>query len=232
MIPDLSVIITAYNSERFIERSLESVLAQSVQPQEIIVIDDGSADQTAEIVQRYNNRVRYIYQENQGPSAARNTGIRSTQNEFIAFLDADDYWPSDKLERQYAMLQQNKAADLIWDRVKIIYESAESQRFTNETVDEDAAPITCLGAALFRRRSFEKVGLFDHTLRISEDWDWHNRAYEYPLTVLKTSEVALYYCRHTDNLTKDLKELTRFSVHLLKQTLDRRRQIQNQTLKS
>lgn len=100
MTPSISVVIPAYNSAGFIANTLQSVLAQTLPPLEILVVDDGSKDNTAEVVRGFAPRVRLVQQANAGPSAARNHGIRESQGEWIALLDADDSWLPNKLERQ------------------------------------------------------------------------------------------------------------------------------------
>src|SRR6476661_6221086 len=112
--PRVSVVITTYNYERFIAAAIESVLGQTVRPDEIVVVDDGSTDGTAAVVARYAAQgVRYIRQANAGAGAARNRGIRETRGDLLAFLDADDRWRPDKLARQLAHLRRYPAAGLV-----------------------------------------------------------------------------------------------------------------------
>ena len=108
MMPSISVIIPVFNGEEFLERAIQSVLDQDLQPDELIVVDDGSTDQTASIARRYP-KIKYIYQANQGPPAARNHGLEKAKGELIAFLDADDQWLPQKLSQQVAFLQSNPA---------------------------------------------------------------------------------------------------------------------------
>ena len=224
--PLISVVIPAYNAAHYLNRALESVFSQSQLPQEIIVIDDGSTDDTATIVKSFGSRIIYQHQSNQGASVARNSGIAIAKNEMIAFLDADDYWPKDKLERQMKLLQENPAADLVWGMVKIEYAHENLERFISlEKAPDDVAPIVCLGAALFRRQAFEKVGLFDKKFDPSEDWDWYNRAQEKKLNILRDDAIGLYYYRHDNNLTNDIHKLAQSHLYFLKKTLNRRRQI-------
>ncbi|MHC4386164.1 MAG: glycosyltransferase family 2 protein, partial [Planctomycetota bacterium] len=103
----ISVVIPAYNIEDYIERAIDSVLAQTRQPEEIIVVDDGSTDATAQKIKAYGDQVRYIHQANKGLSGARNTGIRQAQNEWVAFLDGDDEWLPEKLQLQSELLTRN-----------------------------------------------------------------------------------------------------------------------------
>src|SRR5262249_25220663 len=92
MCPLVSVVIATYNSSRFIAQAVQSVLEQTYRPVEIVVVDDGSNDDTAEVLACYRDRVRYVYQDNRGPAAARNRGIAEANGELLAFLDADDQW--------------------------------------------------------------------------------------------------------------------------------------------
>lgn len=108
----VSAVIPVYNNARFIARTLESVLAQSRPADEIIVVDDGSTDNSAEVIKGFGQKVRYIYQENAGASVARNTGIHAAKHEWIAFLDGDDEWLEDYLKRQVELLEANP--QLVW----------------------------------------------------------------------------------------------------------------------
>ena len=105
----VSAIIPTYNRARTIERAVNSVLGQSWQPIEVIVVDDGSTDQTTDILARYGDRIRLIRQKNEGPSAARNAGIKAARGQIISFLDSDDSWLPDKVERQVKLLQATES---------------------------------------------------------------------------------------------------------------------------
>ncbi len=109
----VSAIIPTYNRARTIERAVNSVLGQSWQPMEVIVVDDGSTDQTTDILARYGDRIRLIRQKNQGPSAARNAGIMAARGEIISFLDSDDSWLPDKVERQVKLLQATESQGVV-----------------------------------------------------------------------------------------------------------------------
>ena len=112
MTVSVSVVIPAYNAAEHITRAIDSVLAQTRRADEIIVIDDGSADNTADIVKRYGAELKYIYQDNAGAGQARNAGIDAAKSEWIAFLDADDEWLTDKLQLQTDYLARHP--DLMW----------------------------------------------------------------------------------------------------------------------
>ena len=113
----ISVIVPAYQREKHLGATLRSILAQGYRPLEIVVVDDGSTDKTAAVAQSYP-QVRYIFQNNQGPHVARNTGLDNCNGELIAFLDADDLWPSDKLEKQFDFLTKNPEVACVLGRMK------------------------------------------------------------------------------------------------------------------
>ena len=100
MKPLVSCIVPVFNGERYLAEALDSILAQTYRPVDLIVVDDGSTDGTAQVAAGYGERITYLYQENSGPAAARNKGIDAAQGEFVAFLDADDVWHEEKLARQ------------------------------------------------------------------------------------------------------------------------------------
>jgi glycosyltransferase involved in cell wall biosynthesis len=109
----VSVIIPTYNREKTIRRAVDSVLAQTWKNIEAIVVDDGSKDQTAEVLKVYGDKIRVIFQKNGGPSAARNTGIKAATGEIISFLDSDDSWMPQKIERQVSLLERTKPAGVV-----------------------------------------------------------------------------------------------------------------------
>jgi glycosyltransferase involved in cell wall biosynthesis len=191
----VSVVVPTYNYARFLCQAVDSVLAQSYPFLEIIVVDDGSTDNTREVMSRYSAdpRVRYIYQENQHLSAARNTGIREAQGEFIALLDSDDFWAPEKLERQVQWANKHPDAGLIATNIFTFGEGetpAPSVRQTTYPMDgtrynlQDLLEFTPFSpsSVLIPRPIFETIGLFDIELRSVEDLDmWLRIAERYPV---------------------------------------------------
>src|SRR5262249_40573327 len=110
----LSVVIPTYNSDCFVAQAVQSVLDQTYHHREILVVDDGSIDKTKDILSKFGNSIRYLYQENRGPSAARNMGIKAARGEYVCFLDADDVWTPGKLELQLAFMEQNPTIGLVF----------------------------------------------------------------------------------------------------------------------
>lgn len=121
--PQISVIIPVYNRERYLAETIESVLAQTYRPIEIIVVDDGSTDKTADVARRLSENIRYFYQSNSGCSAARNKGIEIALGSFISFLDSDDLWVEEKLSRQMTVFDSDSDLDMVFGQVSNFYSS-------------------------------------------------------------------------------------------------------------
>ena len=128
--PLISCIVPVFNGERYLREAVDSILAQTYRPLEIVVADDGSSDDTLAVVARYGKHVRYLSQPNSGPAAARNFGLRAALGDFVAFLDADDLWHPKKLTRQMARLRKRPGIDLCFTRYKHFWmpELAEEER--------------------------------------------------------------------------------------------------------
>jgi glycosyltransferase involved in cell wall biosynthesis len=215
--PLVSVVIPVFNGERFLREAVESVLAQQYSSIEIIVVDDGSTDGTANVAQSLPETVRYFYQTNQGPAAARNRGIEQAQGSLTAFADADDLWPADKLELQLPYLIKEPAVDIVLGRIQQVFLS-EAQE-----IAEPAFSVN-LGSAIIRKSVFERVGLFDETMRYSEDVDWFMRARESGAEIVTIDAVTLLYRQHEENMTRGKSTSELNVLKALKKSLDRRRE--------
>ena len=178
--PKVSVIIPAYNNGKYIEQAIESVFKQTFPDYEVIVVDDGSTDDTRSKLENYRLKIRYIYQENQGSAAARNTGISLAKGELVAFLDADDYWlMPEKLEEQVAYFDQQASLGLIntgWrvvdqegNQIQTVQPWHEAPELNLETWLRRKCVRT--SAMMIRRKWLELVGGFDEELRQSHDVD-------------------------------------------------------------
>lgn len=208
----ISVIIPAYNSERTIGRAIESVLNQTRPAGEIIVIDDGSADNTAELVRAFGSRVTLMQQENAGVSVARNAGIQAAANEWIAFLDADDEWLPNKLQCQTDHLARR--TELKWTYANFYCKesgdkslrlahpaSKPTGSFSDETFEDYLQAYAnnryaWTSTLIIHRDVFEKVGLFEPGMKRAQDNDlWFRIAYQYPQVGYRAEPLAIY---HTD----------------------------------
>lgn len=214
MDPLVSVVIPVFNGEAFLREAVQSVLAQKYSPVEIIIVDDGSTDGTEAVAKSLPETVRYLHQANQGPSAARNRGIEHAQGNLIAFADADDLWPEGKLELQLPYLLRDPAVEIVMGRIQQVglVEFAEPAFSVN------------LGSAIIRKSVFERVGLFDETMRYSEDVDWFMRAREAGAAIVTIDAVTLLYRQHEQNMTRGKSASELNVLKALKRSLDRRRE--------
>ncbi len=207
--PEISVIIPAYNAARYISESIQTVLNQAYKNLEIIVVDDGSTDQTGEIAGRFCPPVRYVRQNNQGNAAARNRGISEARFEWLAFLDADDLWSPEKLQLQWEHVQTQPDRRISLTLARTFYESGDPPidmpgfppaELWNRLVY--GQPFGCSHSGLLIHQScFETVGNFDANLKQSVDWDLFIRlAARYELPVLP--QILTYHREHQSNITQ------------------------------
>lgn len=194
--PLISVILPVYNGAAHIAEAIASVLSQPHRPLEILVIDDGSTDNSAVIASGCGGPVHCFRQDNRGPAAARNLGLQMARGELIAFIDADDVWSPDKLRCQMNLLRTNPS---------VMVARGHVQRFTASAMEliGEPWPAIHLGGGLFHRSAFEAVGALDETQRLSEDVDWFMRAQQSGLPMLVHPDVVLYYRRHEGNTTQN-----------------------------
>ena len=213
--PKVSVIIPTYNRAILLGRAIESVLNQTFQDFELIIIDDGSTDNTDEVIkefQKKDNRIVYLkHDKNRGGSAARNTGIKASRGEYIAFLDSDDEWLPEKLEKQINVFKK------LSDNIGLVYSGYYEVLEQNVEVLSKIIPIfkgdiyknilksNILGSPtpLIRKICFEKAGLFDETLLSCQDWDlWIRIAKYYKFDFLK--EILAKYYIHGNQISTNL----------------------------
>lgn len=208
--PKVSVIIPAYNAEAFLSEAIESVLAQSFQDFEVIVIDDGSTDDSARIANSFGGNVFCLSQENRGLAAARNRGIAESKGELIALLDADDYWLAEKLEKQVELLERESEAVACFT----LTENFNDQGETLETsVEPDYADIvealllySCIigppSSVMIKRSALNKIGDFDMNFSQCADWDMWLRLAELGKVVYVNKPLVRYRI-HPTNMSKN-----------------------------
>ncbi|HWP47773.1 MAG TPA: glycosyltransferase family A protein [Candidatus Limnocylindrales bacterium] len=218
----VSVIIPVYNGERYLSEAIKSVLAQTYRPIEIIVVDDGSTDESARVAQQFP--VRYCFQLHQGPGAARNHGVEQARGEFLAFLDADDVWMPEKLTRQMTTLAARPELDAVFGQFEQFSSTdagvaAQSARFVGMTLNG-----LHISAMLIRRAAFMRVGLFATHWHVGQFVDWYARAQEAALEIVILPNVVMRRRVHTNNLTIRCREMVMGEfTQILKAALDRRR---------
>jgi len=190
----ISVIIPTYNCDKYICEALDSVLHQTYSDYEIIVIDDGSTDTTREIIENRFQAVRYYYVENNGVSAARNLGISMAQGELIAFLDSDDKWLPEKLEKQVALFEANETVGLVFTENYFFNEQGISEFTANKksrlmhgnivrNIFLNSYVVT--STVMVRRSIFDHVGMFEEELSVAEDDNmWMRIGIKYGIALL------------------------------------------------
>lgn len=223
----ISVIIPAYNAEKYLSDAIESVLKQTIAVDEIIVVDDGSADGTKTIAQGFNGIVQYVYQENKGVAAARNKGLNLAKGEFITFIDADDIWVKNKIELQMQLLKKTPEVEMLIGFLQRVYKESAGASFKVFDGDESGIFVLQLGSTLIRREVFKKVGKFDEEMALSEDLDWFLRCREVGIDVEVHEDVVQFYRQHEKNITKNRRVTNSFMLKAFKKSLERRRKTGN-----
>jgi len=192
-IPTFSVIIPTYNREGFLKKALDSVLKQTFKDFELIVIDDGSTDRTKELIGLFKDeRLLYYYQDNHGVAHARNRGLEKAKGEYIAFLDSDDWWKENKLERFNEAIQRNPQIKIfhsqeLWYRSGQIHNPKKTHKKPNGWVYPQALSLCCISisTAVIHESVLKKVGNFDESFEACEDYDfWLRSTLHYPIFLI------------------------------------------------
>ncbi|HEX4034421.1 MAG TPA: glycosyltransferase family A protein [Solirubrobacteraceae bacterium] len=222
--PTVSVVVLAYNSARWIEQALVGVVAQPYRPLDVVVVDDGSTDETAALARQFRDAhpelpVRVVSQPNSGVGAARNRGVALVRGEFVAFLDADDVWAGVSLTARVPLLKADTSIDIVL---------GSEQRFATEPRGGrrqlgPARRSWAMGALLLRRESLERNGPFDERVGLAEGLDWLLRARELGLREASVADVVLWRRVHDANISRGYRDASAELAGVLKASLDRRR---------
>ena len=197
---DVSVIIPVYNAAPWLAEALESVLGQSAPPRQVIVVDDGSTDHSAAIARRYLPQIQLVQQPNAGCAHARNRGVALATGDYLAFLDADDYWTREKLALQLAAFAQNPALEAVFGQVK--------QTCTITAAQPDAVGFGLevqdgynLDTILIRQQAFHRIGGFDPTIPLTNAVEWLWRARRLGLVSQMLPETLAWRRIHGANMS-------------------------------
>ncbi len=222
--PLITVVIPVHNGELYLAEAVDSALAQTYRPVEVVVVDDGSTDGTAEVAAGLGAAVRYVHQPNRGPGGAMNRGVALARGEYVAFLSADDVWAPEKLAGQMAALVAEPSLDLVFGHV---------QHFLSPELDDEVArtlhcppdpmPACSAGTLLTRLETFRRVGNFDEQWRVGEFFDWYARARDLGLRMHVLPAVVSRRRVHGANLSHRTNAPATGYARVLKATLDRRR---------
>lgn len=219
--PLVTVVIPCFNQAEYLGMAIESVLGQTWARCEIVVIDDGSTDNTSEVASKYG--VKVVRQVNQGLAAARNTGLRESSGEFLVFLDSDDRLKPNAVEDGMRAFESRPDCGMVFGRYDVISESGAHVSSSRELPNEDDPYakllgwnyITMHGAAMFRRSTFDRVGMYDASLRASEDYDLYLRV-AHQLPIFRHSAVVSEVRKHTSNMTGNPARMLSFTLKALR----------------
>jgi glycosyltransferase involved in cell wall biosynthesis len=214
LLPIVSIIVPTYNGVRYIAETIQSILQQTYKDFEIIVIDDGSTDETVQVIHSFGKKVRYFYQSNRGPASARNIGIQQAKGKYIALIDHDDLWLPNKLEKQVPILEKMPGVGLVYSDAFNFY------------TDSNECPNTCFDlkqpyagkvfkylfignfipnlTVLVRKECFEKIGYFDVSgkMRMTDDYHmWLQVSQQYDFEYI--DQPLAKFRRHQNNMSRD-----------------------------
>lgn len=220
----ISVVIPCYNGEAYLRESLNSIDSQQWDF-EIILVDDGSTDNSKQIILNEYSHVHYHYQDNSSPAAARNTGIRLASHDIVAFLDADDIWSAQKTKWQMDILSKYPETDVIGGLMD--YKIMPESNYRASLYSDKPLEHILLSTLIVKKNVFNKIGFFDESLRIGEDMDWFLRLKESTLIYKSVDRVLLYYRIHEKGITakKTFKELNWTNV--IHKSLERKRNVRS-----
>lgn len=222
--PLISVIIPVYNGEQYLAEAIESVLAQTLRPIEVIVVDDGSTDGSAEVAKNFQSKIKYFYQRHSGASAARNRGADLSKGKYLAFLDSDDIWEVNKLADQMKAFYDDPDLDIVFGHVKQFYSPELDESIKRKIhCPAEKMPGYYPSAMLMKRDSFFRAGPFDTTLKIGEFIDWYIKAKEYGLKSIVLPDTVVQRRIHAANQSINERRNQSDFVRILKKSLDRRR---------
>jgi glycosyltransferase involved in cell wall biosynthesis len=222
----IAAVIATHNRSGPLRRALASVMAQTRPPDEVIVVDDGSTDNTARWIPREFPAVAYIRQENSGVSAARNRGVASSRSEWIAFLDSDDEWRPTKLERQVEALANSPEYHIchnneVWIRSGRRVNEGKRHAKSGGRIFQDCLPLCVISpsAAVIRRSILQRLGGFDESLPVCEDYDlWLRICARYPVLFLEEA-LTVKHGGHGDQLSRRYWGMDRFRIRAIDKIL-------------
>ncbi len=207
----VSIIMPVYNGQKFISKSIESVLAQSYENWELIIINDGSTDMTEEVVIKFKNltnKIKYFYKANEGQVKATNFGILKSNGEYISFLDSDDLWETDKLKKQVNFISQNKNIDFLYSKYNSIDENGNVliTNISHDSINHYMNLLKCcfIGrlTVIVKKSILIELNLFDESLHSTDDWDmWIRISKKFKLSFL--DEVIASYRIHPQSMSKN-----------------------------
>jgi len=232
--PFFSVIIPAYNREKFLKIALTSVLAQTFDDYEIIVVDDGSTDETRKMLEGlrtwgtgHGEKIKYIYQENKGPAAARNAGVKQAEGKFICFLDSDDRFRENKLKVTYEYIKKYPQCKIfhteeIWYKDGALLPQKIYHKKPSGSVFGNSVKICSIGTstAVIKKDIFTEIGFFDENLPTCEDYEFWLRATNKHKVLLIPDYLTIKQSGHPGQLSFKYEAMDTFRIYALKKILE------------
>ena len=226
-IEEISVIIPTYNRCDLLKRAINSVIKQTITPKEIIIVDNGSTDQTYQMVSSLFPEINYFIEKKRGVSAARNKGILESKSKWIAFLDSDDAWKPTKLEKQmeFSIFYQDKYriihTDETWYRNKKFLNQLKKHKKSGGNIFKNSLQLCCISpsSVVLKKQIFDDYGLFDENLEVCEDYDMWIRITSKEEVGFLDSPLVSKYGGHSDQLSKKFWGMDRFRIKSLEKNL-------------
>lgn len=216
---DVSVILPVYNSEAFIKEAVESIIKQTHSSFEIIAVEDGSTDNSGEILKGISDpRLKIIYQENSGTAVARNRGVKESKGKYLAFLDADDLWAPNKIEIQLQAIQKINNPVMMYSYIQEFFDFDNSPNLKSEAVPGYSAVTLFIS-----KENFFQVGWFDSQWTVAEFIDWYGRAKNVGLVEKMLPDVLAYRRIHSGNMDRLKRNNVKQYASVLKACIDRKR---------
>jgi glycosyltransferase involved in cell wall biosynthesis len=222
----VSVIIPVYNHDRYLGEAIECVLTQTHKNVEIIVVDDESTDTSGDVAKSFADKgVRYFRQAHAGIGPARNTGVEKANGDFLAFLDADDRWPEEKLELQLRAFESDPALEMVFGQALQLQNGPawEAGVKNRNLIVDGVVPGMVAGTMLIKRDAFLRVGNFPGGIKVGEFIDWYGRAGQLNVRSLVLPKLLLWRRIHDSNTGVRERQSVTDYARVLKATLDRRR---------
>ncbi len=215
--PLVSVIIPVYNGAKYITEAINSILRQNYPNIEILVVDDGSTDNTLEVLKIFGNKIKILSQKNKGPSAARNLGLQNAKGSIIGLLDSDDVWTDNHIELCLPDLVNDSSYDFVHGLTRYVRNLGTKE----ETILKELYTEASGAASLYKKSLFDKVGFFDEDMHEGEDLDIAIRINEVGGKEKRILETTLIYRRHENNMTNDSNVIARGQINAFRKKLSR-----------
>jgi len=227
--PLISVVLPVFNGEKYIATAIKSVLNQSFHNIELLVIDDGSRDSTREIVSKFNDdRVHYIYQANKGPASARNNGIERARGDYLAFIDCDDNWYCDKLQKQLEYMKKSPSLSAVYCKHNLVFQNPDKKyNWVRELDDQKRRPNETISSLFIKKDLFNKIGKFVDGFKVAEDTDFYMRLCESSFKFEIMDDCLLDILNHDDNISQNIERNRKFMFQVLAISIKRKKEYDN-----